>query len=51
MSTAVPADAQCYVTECHHYTPGGYCQQQVCIISVNFQSYPLHVGKNKKQVS
>jgi hypothetical protein len=21
MSTAVPADAQCYVTQCYHYTP------------------------------
>ena len=48
MPKAVPADAQCHVTHCHHYTPVGYPQQQDCITAVNFLSYPLQVGKNKK---
>jgi hypothetical protein len=48
MSTAVPADTQCYVTQCHQYTPDGYPQHQDCITSVYFQSYPLYVGNNKK---
>jgi len=45
MSTAVPADAQCYVTQCYHYTPDGYPEQEDCITSVSFQIYPLNMGK------
>ena len=50
MSTAVPADEPCYVTQCYHCTPDGYSKQQECIACVYFQSYPLHLGKYKKKL-
>jgi len=45
MSTVVPADAQCYVTECHHCTPEYLFEQEDCITSVYFQSYTIQLGK------
>ena len=50
MSTAVPADAQCYVTQCYHYTPEGAPEQEGCITSIYFQRYPIHLGKCQKQL-
>jgi hypothetical protein len=50
MSTAVPADEPCYVTQWYHYTPDGYSKQQDRIASVYFQSYPLHLGKYTKKL-
>jgi len=48
MSTAVPADAQCYVTQCYYYTPVSYPEQEGCITSAYFQRYPLHLENVKK---
>jgi hypothetical protein len=50
MSTVVPADVPCCVKQCHHYTPDGYSQHQDCITSVYFQSYPVPLGKYKKNL-
>jgi hypothetical protein len=50
MSTAVPADAQCYVTQCYHYTADGYPEQEGCITSVNLQSYPIKLGKYQNKL-
>jgi hypothetical protein len=48
MSTAVPADAQCYVTQWYHNTPEGCPEQKGCITAEYFKSYPLHLGKCKR---
>ena len=50
MSTTLPADAQCYVTQCHQHTPDGHPQHQDCITSVYFQSFPSNLGKYKRKV-
>jgi len=37
MSTVIPADAHCYVTHCHHYTPEGLSSAEkpcyICVLS------------------
>jgi hypothetical protein len=48
MSTAVLADALCYVKHCYHYTPEGCPEQQDCITSLYIQSYQLNLGTCQK---